>query len=195
MKSFLSTPTPFLFCPTPYLNRLTHKTFSGFVYIIFAHNTPSKMVCNTAYKASYSLQYGLAVISRTPTTVKVNAAKCHFCQTFGGEPIMQGRIAKTNRDRKDHKVFSTKFITDAFLQHQSLMHRDHWRKYKELTNAEKAICFSVETPFGETIPSFFDLCDQAKVKIDVPIIDNVIKKILHFRCQRHRSAQLCCTDN
>lgn len=57
------------------------------------------------------------------------------------------------------------------MQHHSMMRRDQWRKYKEITDAEKTTYFSVDTPFGETIPSFFYRCVQANVKSDVHIIE------------------------
>lgn len=88
---------------------------------------------------------------------------------------MKDLITKTNRGRKNHMVFSTKFRTDDFVQKYGLMSPDHWSKYKELIDAEKKTYFIIETPVGETIPSVFDRCDKAKVIINVPIIYNFIK--------------------
>lgn len=107
------------------------------------------------YRPSYWLQFGLRVVSRTPTTGKVNAVICRFRKTFGRKPVEDGRITKTNRNRKDHMVFKTKFRTDVFVQHHRLMHNHYWRKYKELPDFKKENYFSVDNPFDKTIPYFF----------------------------------------
>lgn len=129
------------------------------------------------FKKSYSLHYGLMVVSRTPNG-KVNAAKCRFCLTFGREARHNlVKVRKTGRMRKDDLVFSKRFRADMFTQHHNVMHPTKWAEYKSLSDREKLSFFDVQTPHAETIPAHFEQVEKFVCRIAASIIDDAIVKL------------------
>lgn len=130
------------------------------------------------YRPSYSLQYGLSVISRTPTG-RVNAVRCRFCVTFGRQQRLDGHVKKTKRSRGDILTWSSKrWRSDTFTQHHRHVHSKKWNEYVNLPDEEKVNFFNVHVPFAETIPAHFQVDNKRVYLINASIIEKVLKA--HF---------------
>lgn len=115
----------------------------------------------SAYKPSYTLQYDVSIISRTPVG-PIDAVQCHFCVTFG---IQQNEFGKVTRMIKQHRkdiiTWSAKnWRADMFTQHHLVRHKRKWDKYVHFTDDEKNKFLNIDVSFAKTIRSHFEASEK-----------------------------------
>ena len=117
---------------------------------------------NTPFKDAHTLEYGLEIASRSPTTKEVESVRCKFCIYFGRECSNGNGNGNGNDERKRKVTGNMKYITKPFrvdnYKSHLTTHKVKWEEYQECALEEKKKFFDTASEkFVITLKAHFDV--------------------------------------
>lgn len=128
----------------------------------------------TPFRLPHQEEYGLRVAIRHPSTGQVTSVTCRFCEIFGREE----KVGQKRKPATTTKSFRMPFRPETYRQHLSLQHPTRWAEYSAASTDEKRNYFSAP-PRSNTLRNYFaGVDDQLFFRINAPIVDVVLRRLL-----------------